>query len=59
MISTDSSPIIQLFDDRKDEYIFEISKYVNLNCIKNNIFGYELTGIKIINITKIINNGIN
>jgi len=51
--STDPLPITNLFGE-EDEYIFEIGKYVN---VENNIFGYEVIGIKLINITEIKNNG--
>ena len=55
--STDPITITQLFEDKEDEYIFEINKYTNINFFENNIFGYELLGIKIVNISGIINNG--
>ena len=57
MNSIDPTPIVQLFSDDENEYILEIRKYVNINSLENNLFNYKLSGIKIINITEIINNG--
>ena len=52
--STDISPINDLFG-KNDEHILNIKKYIY---IENNIFGYELIGIRLFNINELKNNGL-
>ena len=54
--STDPSSVEELFDN-DDTFNFMIGDYIYPNYIENNIFGYEFVGIKIVNISEILNNG--